>query len=229
VPPGAPAFGQPAPSPASSGRRTSISKPKIRWKPIKFNAKRRHETVKYAERHYRLHTWQLKDPHVIVEHYTGSQTFSSAFNTFDANQPDLGELPGVCAHFVVDKDGTIYQLVDTGTMCRHTVGLNWTAIGIEHVGTSDREILHDKKQLDASLHLTVWLMQEFGISLGNVIGHNESLRSAYHQERVKSWRCQTHSDWNHHDMQIYRAKAERLANQNGVPIGPRVKRVKSHC
>jgi beta-N-acetylhexosaminidase len=228
------AVGSPAASPApsanaSSPERASISQPNIRWKPIKFNAKRRRETVKYAVRHYRLHTWRLKDPHVIVEHYTGSSTFSSAFNTFNANKPDLGELPGVCAHFVIDKDGTIYQLVDTGTMCRHAVGLNWTAIGIEHVGTSDGQILHNDKQMTASLHLTVWLMQEFNISLGNVIGHNESLTSAYHQERVRSWRCQTHSDWNHHDMQIYRRKAGHLAAQNGVPIGPPVKRVNSHC
>ena len=42
---------------------------------------------------------------------------------------------------MIDRDGTIYQLVPLDTICRHTVGLNWTAIGIEHVGTSDAEIL----------------------------------------------------------------------------------------
>ena len=54
---------------------------------------------------------------------------------------ELHELPGTCAHFVIDTDGTIYQLVSTSIMCRHTVGLNYTAIGIEHVGTSDAQIL----------------------------------------------------------------------------------------
>ena len=48
------------------------------------------------------------------------------FNTFARNAPDLelGELPGVCSHFVIDRDGTIYRLVPTTIMCRHTVGLN---------------------------------------------------------------------------------------------------------
>ena len=48
---------------------------------------------------------------------------------------------------MIDTDGTIYQLVPLTTMCRHTVGLNYTAIGIEHVGTSDAEILGNPRQL----------------------------------------------------------------------------------
>ena len=63
---------------------------------------------------------------MIVEHYTAADSFSSAWDTFARDTPDgeLGELPGTCAHFVVDRDGTIYQLVPLTTMCRHTVGLN---------------------------------------------------------------------------------------------------------
>jgi WD40 repeat protein len=33
--------------------------------------------------------------------------------------------------------------------CRHTVGLNYTAIGIEHVGTSDAQILHNAAEMRA--------------------------------------------------------------------------------
>ena len=85
------------------------------------------------------------DPRVIVEHYTVTQDFQPVYNTFAPNRPDpeLGELPGICAHFVVDRDGTIYQLVSHDIMCRHTVGLNYTAIGIEHVGRSDAQVLGD--------------------------------------------------------------------------------------
>ena len=39
---------------------------------------------------------------------------------------------------MIDRDGTIYQLVPLAIMCRHTVGLNYTAIGIEHVGIERR-------------------------------------------------------------------------------------------
>ena len=80
-------------------------------------------------------------------------------------------------------------------MCRHTVGLNYTAIGIEHVGTSDAAILGNPRQLAASLRLTAWLMAAYSIQLRNVIGHNESLTSPYHKELYAPWRCQTHGDW----------------------------------
>ena len=59
---------------------------------------------------------------------------------------ELGELPGVCAHYVIDRDGTVYQLVPTSIMCRHTVGLNCTAIGIEHVGRTDGQVLGNPRQ-----------------------------------------------------------------------------------
>jgi beta-N-acetylhexosaminidase len=157
---------------------------------------------------------------VIVEHYTASNSFSSAWNTFASNAPDaeLHERPGTCAHFVIDRDGTIYQLVPLNTMCRHTVGLNWTAIGIEHVGTSDASILQNPKQIAASLRLTLWLMDRFGISLPNVIGHNESLTSRFHRERYAPWRCQTHGDWVRADMQVYRARLAGLARAEHVRV-----------
>jgi beta-N-acetylhexosaminidase len=207
------------------------AKPAIVSKPIPFDAQRRAEMAQYAARHYGLHTWRLEHPKVIVEHYTASNSFSSAWNTFANDAPDseLHELPGTCAHFVIDRDGTIYQLVPLNTMCRHTVGLNWTAIGIEHVGTSDGSILQNPKQIAASLKLTLWLMHRFGISLPNVIGHNESLTSRYHRERYAPWRCQTHGDWNHADMQTYRARLAGLARAEHVTVlhtgGP----VSSHC
>jgi N-acetylmuramoyl-L-alanine amidase len=201
------------------------------WRPIPFPVERRLETEAYAKRHYRLDTWRLRNPRVIVEHYTASETFSSAFSTFASDVPDgeLHELPGICSHFVIDKDGTIYQLVALSVMCRHTVGLNWTAIGIEHVGTSDREILRNPRQMRASLVLSLWLMHRFRINLGDVIGHNESLTSRFHRELYPSWRCQTHADWPRVDMDRYRARLAALTRRAGVPLGPRVRRVDPHC
>jgi len=181
--------------------------PHIVWKPIPFGARRRAETAQYAARHYGLRTWRLR-ARVIVEHYTANESFTATWNTFAADTPDpeLGQLPGTCAHFVVDRDGTIYQLVPLTVMCRHAVGLNDVAIGIEHVGTSDAEVLHDAPQLRASLALTRWLMARFHIARSNVIGHNESLSSPFHRELYKPWRHQTHGDWTHADMDVYRAR-----------------------
>jgi N-acetylmuramoyl-L-alanine amidase len=206
------------------------TKPHIVWKPIPFGAKRKAEMARYAERHYGIHSYVLK-PRVIVEHVTATPTFSSAYNTFAADVPDaeLHSLPGTCAHFIVDTDGTIYQLVPLDVICRHTVGLNSTAIGIEHVGTSDAEILQNPAQMRASLRLTAWLMQRFHIHLGNVIGHAESLTSPYHHELDPAWRCQTHSDWQPADMHIYRERLRPILRRHDIPVGPPVKLVNSGC
>ncbi|HVS84834.1 MAG TPA: peptidoglycan recognition family protein [Gaiellaceae bacterium] len=190
-----------------------LVKPHIVWKPIPFGAARKAEMAAYSEKHYGIRSWRLR-PQVIVEHYTATESFSSVWNYFASDRPDveLGELPGPCAHFVIDKDGTIYQLVPLTIMCRHTVGLNYVAIGIEHVGTSDAEVLHDAAQMRSSLRLTAWLMQRYGIALKNVIGHNESLTSPFHRELYKPWAHQTHADWQHADMQVYRARLRALVH-----------------
>jgi beta-N-acetylhexosaminidase len=209
----------------------SPSRPRIEWKPIPFPPARKAETKAYAKRHYGIDTWGLRRPHVIVEHFTASDSFASAFATFSADVADqeLHELPGTCAHFIIDTDGTIYQLVPLAVICRHTVGLNWTAIGIEHVGTSDHQILTNGRQMASSLALTAWLMSRYHIKLGDVIGHNESLTSRFHHELYPGWRCQTHGDWSASDMNVYRARLARVARHFGVPIGGAVRRVTPDC
>ena len=140
---------------------------------------------------------------------------SSAAAVRDAFVPDvpdveLHELPNVCTHFVISSSGRIYRLVNLRTRCRHTVGLNWTAIGIEHTGFADSDALGNRRQLGASLRLTRYLRCHFGIPVRNVIGHRESLRSPFHHELVPSLRHQTHGDWRHSSMRVYRAKLRHL-------------------
>lgn len=204
-------------------------KPAIVWKKIPFGSKRRRQTAAYSKRHYGERAWELSDPRVLVEHYTNGDEFQGTWNYFVANVRHLGEMPGVCSHFVIDADGTIYQLVNLAVRCRHAIGLNWTAVGIEMVGTSDRQILHRKPQLRAALRLSLWLMARYGIELRNVIGHAESLTSPYHQELYEDWRCMTHSDWSHADMKTFRRKLKRLAVRNDVPVGPRPDPVDPDC
>jgi N-acetylmuramoyl-L-alanine amidase/Zinc carboxypeptidase len=182
--------------------------PEIDRDPIPFGADRRRQMRAYSRRHYGEAEARLIDPKVIVEHYTASTTYSSAFNTFASNAPDVefGERPGVCAHFVIERDGTIHQLVSLRLRCRHTVGLNHTAIGIEHVGVSDADVMGRPAQLTASLRLTRWLQGRFGIRTRNVIGHAESLSSPYHHERVPYMRNRTHGDFQRATMRRYRAR-----------------------
>jgi N-acetylmuramoyl-L-alanine amidase len=204
-------------------------KPEIEWKKIPFGAKRKRQMAAYSRRHYGERTYELTDPKVVVEHYTAGTSFDSAWNHFAANGTHLGEKPGVCAHFLIDTDGTVYQLVNLAIRCRHAIGMNWTAIGIEHVGTNARGILDNRRMMRASLRLTAWLMLRYGINVGNVIGHAEILQSRYHRERYEDWRCSTHADWNHREMRIYRRRLKRVAQRLGVPLGAGPDWVDSRC
>jgi beta-N-acetylhexosaminidase len=181
-------------------------RPAIVYDWIPFPAHRVDEMRAYAVRHYGLHRARLIAPKVIVEHMTANTSFSATFDTFapDAPDPELHERPGTCSHFVVDQKGTIHQLVPLKWMCRHTVGLNWTAIGVEHVGTSEAGVWGNKRMLRASLRLTRWLQARYGIATKDVIGHNESLSSPYHREHVARLQSQTHADWPRRWMARYR-------------------------
>jgi beta-N-acetylhexosaminidase len=184
----------------------AASPPPIVHDAIPFGAQRIAETRAYATRHYGLRRARLVAPKVIVEHMTANTSFSATFNTFasDAPDPELHERPGTCSHFVVDQQGKVHQLVSLRWMCRHTVGLNYTAIGIEHVGLSEAGVLGNARMLRASLRLTRWLQAKYGIATENVIGHNESLSSPFHKERVARLRTQTHADWPRRFMVRYR-------------------------
>jgi len=216
-------------APAAAADTAPQLKPPITWKKIPFGRRRERQMAAYSKRHYGTRTWRLTDPHVIVEHYTDGTSFDSAWNYFAANERHMGEMPGVCAHFIVDTDGTIYQLVNMRKRCRHAIGMNWTAIGIEMVGTSDGQILRRHPQIRAALRLTLWLMAKFGIEVRNVIGHAETLNSPYHHELYPSWRCLTHSDWLHRDMIGVRRRLRRMARRHGVPVGPKPRWVDSGC
>ena len=120
----------------------------------------------YARRHYGIDSYRLRDPKVIVEHYTVTATFQQTFNTFAPDHPDPSSTscPGTCAHYVIDRDGTIYQLVPRSIMCRHTVGP-------ELHGDRDRARRLQRRRdpaqqapaMAASLRLTRWLRCRYGI------------------------------------------------------------------
>ena len=190
----------------------AFSPPTIHQWRIPFPDKRKNEMRAYARRHYGIGSYRLTKPKVIVEHVAVAPSAGATRNAFvpDRPDPELHELPGTCAHFVVDRDGAVYQLVSVRIMCRHTVGLNYTAIGIEHAGYKDFDVLGNRRELRASLRLTAWLKCRYGVRLSNVIGHNESLRSPYHRERVQRLRSQTHGDMQRTSMRTYRRKLRSL-------------------
>jgi beta-N-acetylhexosaminidase len=198
-----------AQSPASPSAAT---KPPIHKMLIPYPKKRKREMAAYSKHHYGQYKWRLNNPQLIVEHYAAAGSISAIYNTFAPDHPDVEfhELPGVCSHFAVSASGSVYKFVPPTIRCRHVVGLNYTAIGIEHVGFSDQDILNRPAQLNASLQFTQWLRCRFGIPVSQVIGHNESLSSPFYKELDPRFRGQTHQDWNRADMNIYRSDLQKL-------------------
>jgi N-acetylmuramoyl-L-alanine amidase-like protein/zinc carboxypeptidase len=211
-----------APAIAPAAARPTVGRPRIDHDPIPYGRVRKREMAAYSARHYGQRTWRLRNPHVIVLHFTAGSTYSSAWNTFAANAPDLGELPGTCSQFVIGKTGGIHELVPPTIRCRHTIGLNYTAIGIEMVqeaGPSshwaDRQILDRRPQIRAAVHLVAWLKLRYGIAMRNVIGHAMANRSPFFKD-LEGWRSD-HTDWLHRDVVVFRQRLRRfIASHRGA-------------
>lgn len=193
-------------APPDTRAAASVARPPMTQDRVPFGRDRKRQMAAYSKRHYDVAAHGLTDVQTIVEHYTANTSYSATYNTFAANAPDVefGELPGVCAHFVIDTDGTIYQQVPLKLRCRHTVGLNDRSIGIEHVGTSDASVMESPRVLRSSLRLTRWLQQRYDVPRRDVIGHSESLSSPFHHERVDAFKGRTHGDMQPATMKRYR-------------------------
>lgn len=169
-------------------------------KPLPYPQQRRDQMAAYAGRHYGISSAVLR-PQVIVLHFTESDTAASAYSTFAANTPNRGELPGTCAHFIVDQDGLVLAIVPTDLMCRHAIGLNHVAIGIEIVQAShgrgsvwaEQQILARPAQIGAVLALVRQLQARYGIATSDVIGHAMANGHRLFQDRL-GWR-NDHTDW----------------------------------
>jgi N-acetyl-anhydromuramyl-L-alanine amidase AmpD len=190
-------------------------KPRIVEDSISYGGERREQMAGYSQRHYGEREWRLRDPDAVVLHYTAGGTYSSAWSAFDSNAPNRGELPGVCAHYVVKKSGRIAELVPPRIRCRHAVGLNHRSIGIEMVqeagpgsAWADRQILDRKPQIRAALRLVDWLQGRFEIATGDVIGHSMANDSPYFKD-LKGWR-NDHTDWLEKDVKVFRKRLRRL-------------------
>jgi hypothetical protein len=181
---------------------------------IPYGPRRRSQMAAYSRRHYGASRWRLR-PRVIVLHFTAGSTYASARAVFVANAPNKGELPGVAAHFIIAKTGRIYQLLPTTVRCRHTIGLNYCAIGIEMVQEAgrgshwaDRQILHRTRQIEAALRLVRYLRAKYSVKMRNVIGHAMANRSPLFKD-LERWR-NDHTDWLAADVRVFRTRLAAL-------------------
>jgi len=76
----------------------------------------------------------------------------------------------VSAHYVIDRNGDIYQMVSDTDRANHCMGTNESSIGIEHVGTETDSLA--TPQAAASAALIRWLLEQYHIPATNIFGHD---------------------------------------------------------
>jgi len=164
---------------------------KIIDKPIDFGKQRVELTKEYIKNHYGLDVKDITiNPKIIVLHWTAVPTLEGSF---DRLKPELlltdrkdiaaaGAL-NVSSHFLVDRDGSIYRLMPDNYMARHTIGLNYYAIGIENVGgKGDKSEDLTQAQVEANVYLVRYLKKKYP-EIEFLIGHYEYGR----MKKTKYW------------------------------------------
>lgn len=151
---------------------------KIVQKPIAFDEERTQLSLEYLEQRYGItQTTPTIVPKMVVVHWTVIPTMEKTFDAFDGPR-----LPGsrekikgvsqlnVSSQYLIDQDGTIYQLLPDTIMARHVIGLNHCAIGIENVGGGKGQPLTEA-QLKSNVKLIKKLAKDHDLEY--MIGHYE--------------------------------------------------------
>lgn len=150
---------------------------KIINKPIDYSPERVRLSIDYLKDHYNIvQNSAAISPKIIVLHYTAGGTVETNYKYFNKTHLESARnvlkkqsTLNVSSQFIVDRDGTIYQLMEPNTFARHTIGLNYCAIGIENIG-SRKQPLTEKQSL-ANAQLIRHLTKKYNIEY--LIGHSE--------------------------------------------------------
>jgi hypothetical protein len=158
--------------------------------PMAWSAEREQLTLEYRRAHSDASATDLAiEPRAIVLHFTGGSSAASTRAYFDNTKIEAsrkalarGGAVNVSAHFVVDRDGTIYRLQPETRFARHCIGLNHLAIGIENVGDGAKYPLTDA-QVAADAALVRELASRFPIT--HLLGHHEVMSFREHPDYVE--------------------------------------------
>lgn len=151
--------------------------PQAIQRPI-FDAERLQLTVNYARQHYGEATAALTNPQMIVVHFVTIPTLQKSLDFFRPSHIDHqvrrdiaggGEV-NVSAHYLVDRDGTLYQMAGEDVLCRHIIGFNHSAIGIENVAVNADDLT--PAQLEANAALISRIVQRQP-AIRYLLGHHE--------------------------------------------------------
>lgn len=113
----------------------------------------------------------------IVIHATAGG-FAGALETLTAANPDNPD-GRVSAHYLIDADGSIKHLVHESDEAWHSGVSSWGgvdnvndfSVGIELVNVNDGQMPYPDAQVAACASLVKPMMADYGITVGNVVGH----------------------------------------------------------
>ena len=157
------------------------TKQSIIQKPIIFKDERKMMTKAYIKKHYGVNAKTIHiQPKIIVLHWTAVMDLQKSFQRLypqrlltDRKDIAAASALNVSAHYLIDRDGTIYQLMPDNWMARHVIGLNYFAIGVENVGgqNNTKEDL-TPAQRKANIALIEYLKAKYP-TIEYLIGHYE--------------------------------------------------------
>lgn len=156
----------------------SVEALEIIQKPIDFSEHRKALTLDYIHEHYDLSPLDITiSPRIIVIHHTAIATLQGSFDAFNneelpRSRKDISgknASANVSVPYLVDKDGTVYQLMPDNWMGRHVIGLNYSSIGIENVGKAGHLTA---QQRQANIALVRYLKKKYP-GIDYLIGHSE--------------------------------------------------------
>jgi N-acetyl-anhydromuramyl-L-alanine amidase AmpD len=158
-------------------KNDSIPSIRIVEKPISFSEERKKLSVEYLQNRHGLNLKKpIITPKIIVLHFTDGGTIKSVFNYFNNTTIETGRSYNkkqsklnVSSHYLIDRNGTIYHLLADTLFARHTIGLNYCAIGVENIGSVSNPLTDE--QVAANIALIKHLTQQYPIEY--VIGHSE--------------------------------------------------------
>jgi N-acetyl-anhydromuramyl-L-alanine amidase AmpD len=161
---------------------TAMSLPALQIKPlpIPFGEERIALTKAYIALHYGFTPRDIAiEPKIIVVHYTGLDDLDASLERFwpETLPDDRGDIVSggnvnVSAHYLIDRDGTVFQLMPEDRMARHVIGLNHCSIGIENVGGAGHRENLTPAQLRANIDLISMLAKRHP-GIRYLVGHYE--------------------------------------------------------
>ena len=101
----------------------------------------------------------LAQRNMVVLHITEG---ANAAGTIEWFKQSSGK-SAVSAHFVIDRDGTVYQLVSIADTAWHCNAANGHTIGIEHAAISGK-LMATEEQYAASAMLVKWLCEQMKVA-----------------------------------------------------------------